>query len=46
MPIFTFITLFLFALMVFWALWFIVRLVRYIGSGQYELDQRLRDICK
>ena len=36
----------LFALMILWALWFLVRLIRYIGSGQYQTDQRLRDVCK
>jgi hypothetical protein len=46
MSIFTFITMFLFALMVLWALWFIVSLIHYIRSGQYQIDQRLRDVCK
>ncbi len=36
----------LFALMILWALWFIVSLIRYIGSGQHQIDQRLRDVCK
>ncbi len=34
------------ALMVLWALWFIVSMIHYIRSGQYEIDQRLRDVCK
>ena len=34
------------ALMVLWALWFIVSMILYIRSGQYEIDQRLRDVCK
>lgn len=29
-----------------WALWFVIEFVRYIMSGEYELDKRLRDICK
>ena len=29
-----------------WALWFVIEFVRYIFSGEYELDKRLRDICK
>lgn len=33
-------------LMLIWAVWFIVSLIRYIRSGQYEMDQRLREICK
>ncbi len=46
MSIFTFITMFLFALMVLWALWFIVSMILYIRSGQYDTDKRLREICK
>ncbi len=34
------------ALIVLWALWFIVSMIHYIRSGQYEIDQRLRDVCK
>ena len=34
------------SLFLIWALWFIVSLIRYIRSGQYEIDQRLRDVCK
>ena len=33
-------------LILVWAIWFIIRLVQYIRSGEYELDQRLRDICR
>jgi len=29
-----------------WAIWFVTELIRYIASGEYEMDQRLRDICK
>jgi len=29
-----------------WAVWFIIRLIQYIGSGEYEMDRRLREICK
>lgn len=46
MSVSTFLVMFLFALMVLWALWFIVRMFHYIQSGQYEIDQRLRDVCK
>ena len=46
MSIFTLINIFLFALMILWALWFIVSLIRYIRSGHYQIDQRLRDVCK
>jgi hypothetical protein len=41
-----YILIFLFALMILWALWFIVRMIHYIRSGQYQIDQRLREICK
>jgi hypothetical protein len=33
-------------LILIWAVWFIVSMIRYIRSGQYEMDQRLREICK
>lgn len=33
-------------LILVWAIWFIVRLIQYVRSGEYELDQRLRDICR
>ena len=29
-----------------WAVWFVVEFVRYTLSGEYEMDKRLRDICK
>ena len=38
--------IFLFILMILWAMWFIVSLIRYIHSGQHQIDQRLREICK
>ena len=28
------------------AAWFIIRFIQYVGSGEYEMDQRLHDICK
>jgi len=33
-------------LFLIWAVWFIIRFIQYVGSGEYEMDQRLRDICK
>ena len=33
-------------LLLIWAAWFILRLLQYLGSGEYEMDQRLREICK
>jgi len=41
-----YILIFLSALMFLWALWFIISMIHYIRSGQYEIDQRLRDVCK
>ena len=29
-----------------WAIWFVIELIRYIASGEYEMDKRLKDICK
>jgi hypothetical protein len=27
-----------------WAVWFVIESIRYIASGEYEMDQRLRNI--
>ena len=27
-----------------WVIWFVIELIRYVGSGEYEIDKRLRDI--
>ena len=37
---------FIATLFLIWAVWFILRFIQYVGSGEYEMDQRLRDICK
>ena len=29
-----------------WAIWFVIELIRYIVSGEYEVDQRLRNISR
>lgn len=29
-----------------WAIWFVIELIRYIASGEYEVDKRLRDISR
>ncbi len=34
------------ALMLVWAVWFNIRLIQYIRSGEYEMDRRLREISK
>ncbi|MCL4273155.1 MAG: hypothetical protein QY328_00350 [Anaerolineales bacterium] len=46
MSVFTILIAALGILFVVWALWFIVSMIRYIRSGRYEMDQRLREICK
>ena len=33
-------------LIISWAVWFVIELIRYIRSGEYEMDKRLKDICK
>ena len=33
-------------LILIWAVWFIVSMIIYIRSGQYDTDKRLREICK
>jgi len=33
-------------LIISWAVWFVIELTRYITSGEYEMDKRLKDICK
>ena len=34
------------ALVLGWALWFVIELVRYISTGEYDVDKRLRDISR
>ena len=29
-----------------WAIWFLIELIRYIFTGEYEMDQRLRNISR
>jgi hypothetical protein len=33
-------------LILVWAIWFIVRLIQYVVSGEYEVDKRLKDVCR
>jgi uncharacterized membrane protein len=46
MSVFTTLIIGIATLILIWAVWFIVRLIHYVGSGEYEMDQRLREICK
>lgn len=29
-----------------WAIWFLAAFIRYILSGDYQVDKRLKDICR
>ena len=29
-----------------WAIWFVIELIRYVSSGEYEIDERLREISQ
>lgn len=29
-----------------WAIWFVIELIRYIVTGEYEVDKRLRNISR
>lgn len=42
----TFIAILIGLVVLGWAVWFVVEFVRYTLSGEYEMDKRLRDICK
>lgn len=33
-------------LIVLWAIWFLIGLVRYIRSGDYDVDKRLQNISQ
>jgi hypothetical protein len=38
---------FLIALLIFgWAIWFLFEFICYVASGEYEIDERLREIRK
>lgn len=46
MSAFTIFLLMIFLLILGWAVWFVIEWLRYILSGEYNIDKRLRDICK
>ena len=29
-----------------WAVWSVIELIRYVSSGEYEIDKRLREISQ
>ena len=33
-------------LMLGWAVWFTFEFIRYVASGEYEMDKRLRDVIR
>ena len=33
-------------LVLVWAIWFLIEFIRYVLSGEYEIDQRLRKIVR
>jgi len=42
----TLFTILLSALILGYAIWFLLELARYIRSGEYDIDQRLRDLSR
>lgn len=42
----TLFTILLSALILGYAIWFLLELARYIHSGDYDVDQRLRDLSR
>ncbi len=42
----TLIAILIAALVVGWAIWFAIELIRYISTGEYDVDKRLRDISR
>ncbi len=46
MSVFTILVISVAALILIWAVWFVIAMIRYIASGQYDVDKRLRDICR
>ena len=39
-------TILLALLVLGWAIWFLIEFIRYVLSGEYEIDQRLRKILR
>ncbi|MEW5941727.1 MAG: hypothetical protein AB1750_18850 [Chloroflexota bacterium] len=46
MSTFTVLAILIALLMLGWAVWFVFEWLRYVLSGEYHIDKRLRDICK
>ncbi|HPO87270.1 MAG TPA: hypothetical protein PLN86_15625 [Candidatus Hydrogenedentes bacterium] len=46
MNAFTIFLLVIALLILSWAVWFLLEFLRYLISGEYHIDKRLRDICK
>ena len=46
MSAFTIFMLVIALLILTWAVWFLLEFLRYVLTGEYHIDKRLRDICK
>jgi hypothetical protein len=46
MSAFTALAILIATLVLGWAVWSVIELIRYVVSGEYEVDQRLRDISR
>lgn len=46
MSAFTIFMLVILLLILGWVVWFVIEWLRYVLSGEYHIDKRLRDICK
>ncbi len=42
----TLIAILIAALVLGWAIWFVIEFIRYISTGEYDVDKRLRDISR
>ena len=44
MSVFTLVTLLFALLVICWAVWFLFEFIRYVLSGEYEMDKRIQNI--
>ncbi|HEX2997117.1 MAG TPA: hypothetical protein VHP14_20010 [Anaerolineales bacterium] len=42
----TLIAILIAALVLGWAIWFVIEFIRYILTGEYEVDERLRNVSR
>lgn len=43
MSTFTILAILIATLVLGWAIWFLIEFIRYVASGEYEMDKRLRN---